>query len=579
MAHDRTAPRSERNVQICFFFNAQRHQLLHGIATAVELARLPRFDVYVVSPSEAHVDYAREVARRLGDTSITFVHARSKLLDRAMNRTGSVVPPKLLSLTVLARWLNTFDAICLPERTSMILKRFGVNQPRFIHLDHGAGDRAAGFDKRIRHFDFVLMAGAKHRERLMAERLVKPGNHAVVGYPKFEAADAVRDHDWYPFAQRRPVVLYNPHFSDLGSWSICAEAVLAAFAAQDRYNLLLAPHVRLLDSTAARERWGALLARYKALGHIHIDAGTDRAIDMTYTTMADLYLGDVSSQVYEFLRRPRPCLFLNPHKVEWARDENYAHWHFGKVLPDASDLIDGIDDAFATHALFVDAQVLSFTRTFAADGGAACAARAIAGFIDHERPELPMMRPASPRKDARPKKERFAAKARRMAALVPLLACGWMLGEVLKSTASEAASEPFLDRAVASHRTTLLRQDMRSQIEVRAYNPAEISAVTGIAMPELPNGWQVDDAQLYPSTYGPLIQVYLRTPKGEPISLVAMRMDTRAGRTPLLEDRAGERVAYWEEGDSAFALVSQLPASRLLALAAELSGVSPPSHY
>lgn len=112
---------------------------------------------------------------------------------------------------------------------------------------------------------------------------------------------------------------------------------------------------------------------------------------------------------------------------------------------------------------------------------------------------------------------------------------------------------------------------MQSQIEARIYNPGEISAVTGIAMPNLPRGWQVNDTQLYPSTYGLLVQIYLRTPRGEPVSLVAMRIDTRASRTPLLEDRSGERVAYWEEGDSAFALVSQLPSSRLLALAAEIS--------
>lgn len=571
MVDDSATLRPGRKAQVCFFFNAQRHQLLHGIATAVELARLPQIDVYVVSPAEAHVDYAREVARRLGDTSITFVHARSALLDKAMSRTGSVVPPKLLSLTLLARWLNTFDAICLPERTSIILKRLGVDQPRFVHLDHGAGDRAAGFDKRIRHFDFVLMAGAKHRERLMAERLVRPGNHAVVGYPKFEAADAIRDTDWYPFAQRRPVVLYNPHFSDLGSWSFCAERVLAAFAAQNRYNLILAPHVRLLDSSSARERWAAMLARYEGLEQIHVDVGSDRAIDMTYTTIADLYLGDVSSQVYEFLRRPRPCLFLNPHGLDWAHDENYSHWRFGEVLSDAANLIDAVDRAFDQHHRYADVQVQAVALTFAEHGGAACAAQAIAGFINHERPGLPTMRRMRPRIARKPSEQHLASKVKRLATLLPLLAGGWILGETLESTVSEAASEPFLDRAVASHRTTLLRRDMQSQIEVRSYNPGEISAVTGIAMPELPEGWRVGDAQLYPSTYGPLVQIYLRTPKGEPVSLVAMRMDTRAGRKPLLEDRAGERVAYWEHGDSAFALVSQLPASRLLALAAEIS--------
>ncbi len=47
---------------------------------------------------------------------------------------------------------------------------------------------------------------------------------------------------------------------------------------------------------------------------------------MSYTTAADIYLGDVSSQVYEFLYEPRPCLFLNSHEFAWKSDPNFAHW-------------------------------------------------------------------------------------------------------------------------------------------------------------------------------------------------------------------------------------------------------------
>lgn len=372
---------ARRTIQVCFLFNAQRHQLLHGIATAVELARMPGFTVHVVSAAQSHVDYAREVAERLGGAPIHFVHARSWLLAKAMERTGSVVPPKVLTLAVLAHWLNAFDAICLPERTSTLLKWMGVRRPRFIHLDHGAGDRAAGFDKRIRHFDFVLVPGTKHRDRLLAEHLVTPDNHEIVGYPKFEAADAIRDPDWYPFEERRPVVLYNPHFSTLGSWRPCVLSVLEAFAVQRRYNLLLAPHVRLLDSRDARERWGPMLDRFDALPHIHVDHGSDRAIDMTHTSLADLYLGDVSSQVYEFLRQPRPCLFLDAHGVDWSQDENYAHWHFGEVIPDARGIVAAVDRAFARQPEFLPVQVAGMARTFAPGGGAFAAARAIAGYL------------------------------------------------------------------------------------------------------------------------------------------------------------------------------------------------------
>lgn len=372
--------------RICFYFNAQRHQLLHGIATAVAMARLPGHAVFVVSPAQGHIDYARKLVGLLGGAPIRFVQPRSRLLSAGMRWRGSVVPPKRLALIVLARWLNGFDAIAVPERNSTTLKKIGVLRPKLIHIDHGAGDGAAGFDPRIRHFDFVLMAGRKHRERLMAEGLIKPGKYAVVGYPKFEAADAIRDDGWRPFSNGLPNILYNPHFCELGSWEQCGEQILEDFAAQDRYNLILAPHVRLLDRKEGRNRWSALLDRYEGHPHIHIDRGSDRLIDMTYTTLADLYLGDISSQVYEFLRVPRPCLFLNPQGVEWRANANYAHWHFGEVLDHGGRLMDAVDRAFVDHSRYLPAQQRGVAATFRAGGGAALAARTMAAYLAEAAP-------------------------------------------------------------------------------------------------------------------------------------------------------------------------------------------------
>ena len=55
---------------------------------------------------------------------------------------------------------------------------------------------------------------------------------------------------------------------------------------------------------------------------------------MTYMLAADIYLGDVSSQVYEFLLEPRPCIFLNGHNVPWQDNPYYSHWTLGQVIDD-----------------------------------------------------------------------------------------------------------------------------------------------------------------------------------------------------------------------------------------------------
>jgi hypothetical protein len=377
-----------RPIRVCFFFNAQRHQLLHGISTAVELSRDPGFDVHVASPGPDHIDYAKAVTARLGGgAAITFSLLSPALLSALRKATGASVPPKIVSLGMLARGFNSFDAICLPERTSLLLKALGARSPRYIHLDHGAGDRAAGFDPRISQFDMVLMAGEKTCRRLSREGLIRHGAFAVVGYPKFDAADAMRDPDWSPFSNGRPVVLYAPHFSSLGSWETFGLPVLEAFAAQDRYNLIVAPHVRMLDGRRHRARWTAMTNRFAACEHLLMDPGGDRAIDMTYTTLADVYLGDVSSQVYEFLRTPKPCLFLDAHGVTWHSDENYAHWRFGPVTCSTADLVGQVDAARASHPDFIASQADGIDQTFARSPTAASrrAADAIADYLRADR--------------------------------------------------------------------------------------------------------------------------------------------------------------------------------------------------
>ena len=560
--HQATAPGGpQAPKRICFLFNAQRHQLLHGISTAVELARRPGVEVHVWSPSEGHVAYAQEAAERLGGAPIVYSVVSPALLRAVCQATGAAVPPKVLSLGLLAQRLNAFDAIALPERTSILLKRLGATAPAYIHLDHGAGDRAAGFDPRIRAFDLVLMAGEKHRERMAREGLIHPGRHAVVGYPKFEAADAIRDPAWRPFANRRPTALYNPHFSDLGSWEAFGEPMLRAFAAQDRYNLIVAPHVRMLDGKARRARWQGLIDTYAAYENIRIDTGSDRCIDMTYTSLADVYVGDVSSQVYEFLRTPRPCVFLDAHGVDWARDENYAHWRFGPVVRSPGLLLEAIDHAVAAHWRFLDTQIQGFDETFAtsATPASARAADAITTFLARRaRVEWPTG---------------LVREGLRRAATVAVAAgMGWMAHGALAERAGIKPGGPgFVDEAVTSHRTTLIRAAMKSQPEVRQFDPVEIYTATRIRVPRLPPSLTLADVQIYPSDWGPIVQIAAVTARGEPVSLVAMRIDTPAEGKPILETYRGDRVAYWEENGQAYGVVGAIPAKRLLSIAAELA--------
>ncbi|HEX2812635.1 MAG TPA: hypothetical protein VHO04_08125 [Sphingopyxis sp.] len=340
-------------MHIGFLFNHHgAHQVAHALPVALALlgrGTNARVSILVSEGCEGEV---RRLAAATPGAAPEIVRLRPpSALARAANRaSGRALPTDIVS--TLRRNLDRFrtlDALVVPEKTSLLLKSlFGLKSLKLVHTRHGAGDRAIGFDKASGKFDLVLLSGEKIRDRLAEADLLKENGHAIVGYPKFDLAPPSHPR---LFPKDRPTVLYNPHPSPaLSSWYRMGPAILDWFARSDRYNLIFAPHVMLF-----RKRVTASLSPF-ALGwnlgpradhyehdHMLIDTGSAASLDMTYTDAADIYLGDASSQVYEFIRRPRPCFFLNPRGLAWQGNPDFAHWRAGTVLTS----IDELDSALA----------------------------------------------------------------------------------------------------------------------------------------------------------------------------------------------------------------------------------------
>lgn len=374
-------------MRIVFPFLAQPHQVPHSLPIAVEIARrFPGSDVRLASPSDRIDAFVRHLlAAYAPDATLRLDRLRLDPVSRALDRRGHV-PWKQGALLVNRDYFRDCDAIVTPERTSLFLRRIGVTAPRLIWTRHGAGDREVGFAANVREFDFVLMAGRRIERRLLARGLIRPGAYATGVYAKFDwvrsgaAPTRLFDND-------RPTVLYNPHFAPgLSSWHHLGLQVLDQFAASGRYNLVFAPHVRLFE--AAGDAVARRFARFDRLPHVRIDLGSRRSVDMTYTRAADLYLGDVSSQVAEFLHRPRPCVFLDAHGRAWRGDPSFAFWSLGPVLTSVEGLEHRIDEAFAGHSRFASAQRDYFQETFELPPGRASArdgAEAIVAFLKRSR--------------------------------------------------------------------------------------------------------------------------------------------------------------------------------------------------
>jgi CDP-glycerol glycerophosphotransferase (TagB/SpsB family) len=288
--------------------------------------------------------------------------------------------------------LRSFDALVAPDKTSLVLKRWlGSECPLMINTGHGAGDRAGGY-QGLKDFDYHLLPGRKYEERMMTEGIVDSDHCAVVGYVKF---DCMRNTPRPKlFSNDRPTVLYAPHFnSKLSSWYDWGEDILDYFVSSSEFNLIFAPHVLLYQRRLHISTEGGLPRRPPDIpeaamraDNILVDPGSIASIDMTYTRAADIYIGDVSSMVYEFLIEPRPCIFFNRGKANWRDNENYRFWSTGEVLDSVGDLPAALARTQSDPMHYRTEQESAFSETFDLNDtpSSVRAADAIIGFLVSE---------------------------------------------------------------------------------------------------------------------------------------------------------------------------------------------------
>lgn len=348
-----------------FLFIGGPHQVAHLAPVAAELARIaPDVDVRALYLGKATGRALADVGAVWPDGAVAIEPIAPPYWTRRLPRRAIKVPA-LLSL-----WprLRRAGVIVTAERTSAWLKRAGLKTP-MIHVRHGAGDRAPRSEGRLDAFDLIVVPGAKDVRRAVDDVGIAPGKVRTAGYVKLDHFMRAAKTRAPLFANGRPTVLYNPHFDAATSSWADARAIVAAFAAQDRYNLVLAPHVRLAEdmTPAERDSWAGL-----GNGNtIIVDLGSAASVDMTYSLGADIYLGDMSSQLYEFLAIERPVAFLNSHHVAWRDDPRYAGWALGEVADGTDHVIATIDRAVARWPQVRAAQLAAVADAFGEWRGAA----------------------------------------------------------------------------------------------------------------------------------------------------------------------------------------------------------------
>lgn len=165
---------------------------------------------------------------------------------------------------------------------------------------------------------------------------------------------------------------------------------------------------------------------------------------------------------------------------------------------------------------------------------------------------------------------------RRIAAVLAIGFMGWaahgMLGPVMISDSVASARAPaFVDDARRAHHAAVLRTKAHGGA-VEAFDADEIRAATAIALPALPEGWRALDLQIFPSTFGPSVEMTLEGGSLGPLSLFAVRPGDFAV-TPVSVAPMGDGPAavYWQLGEVAYALTGGTDQDALARAAASLS--------
>lgn len=363
-------------LRVAFLYNHEGvHQVRHSAIVIPQLlARHADVKITVLATSDALIQSVVDVCGPESISRIEVIKLERPHWRRPLAGVLDKVSPfsRLDYLFSNRALFSRFDAVIVTEGTSLFLKRLpGLENLKIIRIDHGAGDRSIGFTRTFSGNDLVLIAGEKQRKRFLQLGYLRDEQMAVVGYTKFDALSGSGKGKKL-FADEKPIVVYNPHPEpNLSSWYRMGIEVLDFFRTSKDYNLIFAPHVMLFRRRLhiSLETWAARLRRdlprrFQECPNILIDTGSVASVDMTYTLVADIYLGDVSSQVYEFLIKRRPCLFLNAHAAKWQGNANYAFWNFGPVIEKVADLGEALRNVSTSHTQYRPAQDAAFRETF-----------------------------------------------------------------------------------------------------------------------------------------------------------------------------------------------------------------------
>jgi hypothetical protein len=301
---------------------------------AMELSLLDsELEVLCLSCNQEHTQVLEKIKLLFPGSKATIMQLKQPFRYRFLNVKKKSYPSVNAMMKIAKKHLINADYIVTTSHgTPKMLLKNKITKPILIYQYHGCGDRKYGFDPGFKRFHYMLLPGIYHQNRLIEEKIIAKEKTFIVGWPKFDYSLKISPQGKKLFKNENPVILYAPHWEPkLTSFTDYSEFLLNFFINNKNYNFIFAPHV-LIKHWKTHYKYRIDFSEFES-DNIIIDFGSELSTNGTYLNYSNMYIGDVSSMVYEFIAfKPRPCLFLNSHNVAWKGNVDYRFWDYGPVV-------------------------------------------------------------------------------------------------------------------------------------------------------------------------------------------------------------------------------------------------------
>ena len=324
---------------VVFLFINGPHHVYHLIYPALKFVKLNNsYEVKIISGNPWNTKIINQASSEMGVSDFKLIDIPLPLRYKIKNYKGKLYPPVYSRIKSVINHLSDASAIIsTSHELPVYLNEQKINDPILFYLYHGTGTRAYGFEKKLDGYDYIFVPGNYHLNRLLNESCISKEKMILTGMPKLDWLKTKLDIKRFLFKNNNPTFYYNPHwdmkFSSYLKWK---NHILNLFTERQELNLIFSPHP-LVKHMSKREGY-TIEEGKKYTENIIVDYGSDYCMDGTYNFASDVYIGDVSSMVTEFIiYKPRPCLFINAHDIDWVGNEDYHFWKMGNVVNDAND--------------------------------------------------------------------------------------------------------------------------------------------------------------------------------------------------------------------------------------------------